>query len=538
MKRIILFFFAIMVTIGCHQMKYKNSSTEINITHNKDAIVGDTVEFAGYIIDSNNSYLEYYWSFIKKPLNSKSYIIDSDKMNASFIPDQKGEYVANLKVFNGKTTISKFFNIKIQGLPLKIKPISDKISLSSIRPLSIEVEGKLMEKVRYTITSNNQKIINDKLITIFGKSIGNTDVFIPVNRSTPTFKEVDLKITAKSDQHLSASTSFSILLGEHSIQMPSLSRHFSFSGNRAIVTSNSRVHILEKKDGRWKTMKNLPMSSSPESVDIHGDYAITSNRQDGLVYIFYYNGKTWTEQAKLIINDFKDNPDTRKLLAISKNHAIVSIPASYRNNFRGAVYVFQRSEKTWIQKHKITGKAYEDFGDPIDIYGNYLIIGGDKAYIYHNKNNIWYQQAELKGLGYPHSLGIHGKYAIVSYKTGSKNIESGGIPYIFHRSGDKWSLQKELVSENKVRKFGHNVSISGDYIVVSEPGYKRGSIYIFKRDKSDWIKRRTINRANNDLNYYGFGYGFSIDNNQIHVWEHDDYYGSIFTIPKTFWEKK
>jgi len=93
------------------------------------------------------------------------------------------------------------------------------------------------------------------------------------------------------------------------------------------------------------------------SVTISGDVAIVgaygedaSGLSDaGSAYIFYWNGTSWNQQAKIVASDRAANDLFGYCVSISGNYAIVGAP---NENEAGAAYIFMRYGGNWTQQKK------------------------------------------------------------------------------------------------------------------------------------------------------------------------------------------
>lgn len=134
----------------------------------------------------------------------------------------------------------------------------------------------------------------------------------------------------------------------------------------------------------------------------------------------------------------------------------------------------------------------------------------------------WQQQANLfaseraENNYFGYCVSISGDYAITGELYGVGNEADAGSAYVFIRDGDNWLQQAKLTADNGAagNKFGHSVSVSGDYAIVGAPYTSDledncGSAYIFKRYGDDWIQQAKLtasDAAMDDL----FGYSVSI----------------------------
>lgn len=184
----------------------------------------------------------------------------------------------------------------------------------------------------------------------------------------------------------------------------------------------------------------------------------------------------------------------------------------------GAVYIFQRSGATWIERTKLTAldsRANHGFsaGRGVSIAGGYLAVGalhdGDKgadagaAYIFKQSGNAWVQQAKLTasdaaaGASFGAALSIRNEYLIVGAPKEhdpATEIGARGAAYIFKRSGTTWTQQAKVTASDRgeLANFGQAVSISGDYAIVGNPWFHSSAAYIFERIGTKWTQQVKI----------------------------------------------
>jgi len=122
------------------------------------------------------------------------------------------------------------------------------------------------------------------------------------------------------------------------------------------------------------------------SVSISGDLAIVGAYEDddngyesGSAYIFWWDGTSWIEQAKLAASDAEAGDYFGQDVSISGDYAIVG---AYRDADNGAgsgsAYMFKRQGRSWIQQDKLLpsdGAAGDYFGISVSISGDYAIVG-------------------------------------------------------------------------------------------------------------------------------------------------------------------
>ena len=254
------------------------------------------------------------------------------------------------------------------------------------------------------------------------------------------------------------------------------------------------------------------------SVSISGDYAIVGapfnddNEVDsGSAYIFFRDGTSWKEQAKLTAGDPGREDNFGYAAAIDGDYAIIGAWAKGGDE-TGAAYIFFRSGTNWKEQAKLTASDSAEgnfFGRTVAINGDYAIVGSPfnddggqdagSAYIFFRNGITWKEQVKLiagdaeEGDQLGSAVAISGDYAIIGSPADDDAGSKSGSAYIFFRSGNTWKEQAKLTAGDVAEKdnFGSAVAISGDYAIVGSPsdddaGSKSGSAYAFVRSGTTW----------------------------------------------------
>lgn len=261
------------------------------------------------------------------------------------------------------------------------------------------------------------------------------------------------------------------------------------------------------------------------SVSISGDYAIVGAFFDdgwtGSAYVFYFDGTSWTQQAKLTASDGAAKDYFGFSVSISGEYAIIGADCGDGNETdSGSAYIFTPNDvdpNNWYQQAKLTasdGAAYDRFGCSVSISGDYAIVGacldddnGDwsgSAYIFYFDGISWTEQQKLTASDGAAGdkfgrVSISGDYAIVGADNDDDNGSNSGSAYIFKRDGISWTEQAKLLASDGAASdyFGLSVSVCGDYAIVGayfddDNGDDSGSAYIFKRDGASWIEQAKL----------------------------------------------
>ncbi len=252
------------------------------------------------------------------------------------------------------------------------------------------------------------------------------------------------------------------------------------------------------------------------SVAMDGDTIIIGANGDaglgllsGAAYVFERDAEdsnSWGQLAKLTADD--GDAGDQFGFSVSQGGDTIVVGAPGDDDFRGAVYIFERSAgeaNTWGQVAKMMaadGAANDQFGVSVALDGDTIAIGtlgADDArgavYIFERSGgeaSDWEQVAKLiPSDGSPNdlfggSIGMDGDLFVAGAPGG--NLLRGAA-YIFERGAgeaDTWGQVAKLIASDGVvfDQFGSAVAIDGNTIVVGAwvDDFLRGSAYIFERN--------------------------------------------------------
>ena len=296
------------------------------------------------------------------------------------------------------------------------------------------------------------------------------------------------------------------------------------------------------------------------SVSISGDYAIVgANLNDddgsssGAVYIFKKDqggADNWGELKKLTASDAAADDEFGWSVSISGDYAIVGANLDDDNgSSSGSAYIFKKDQggaDNWGELKKLTASdaaASDFFGWSVSISGDYAIVGANlddddgsssgSVYIFKKDQGGADNWGELKKLtasdaatgdNFGYNVSISGDYAIVSaYSSASFS----GAAYIYKKDqggADNWGELKKLTASDAATSdnFGQCVSISGDYTIVGadgndDDGSSSGSAYIYKKDQGgadNWGELKKLT-ASDAAAYDFFGINVSISGDYV-----------------------
>ncbi len=279
------------------------------------------------------------------------------------------------------------------------------------------------------------------------------------------------------------------------------------------------------------------------SVCISGNTAVIGAHGDGdytgSAYIFRFNGSSWVQEAKLLASDGAAGDNFGCVVGISGDIAIIGARGDDDNT--GSAYIFWFNGSSWVQEAKLLasdGESGDDFGISVGIWGDTAIIGAamdynqipdaytGSAYIFRFNGWSWVQQAKLlasdAGMDldfFGWSVGICANTAVIGAYGNDDDGNSSGSAYIFRFNGSSWGQQAKLLASDGTADdyFGYCVGISGDTVVIGangddDKGNGSGSAYIFWFNDSSWVEEAKLLASDGSVgDNFGYRVGISGD---------------------------
>ncbi len=175
----------------------------------------------------------------------------------------------------------------------------------------------------------------------------------------------------------------------------------------------------------------------------------------------------------------------------------------------------------------------DGLGSSVSISGNYAIAGApqDSGVVGTESGSVqifflsptgWIQLVKLTaedaeaGDRFGHTVSISGDYVIVGAPGKSGSQIGTGAAYIFFRSETGWVQQAKLTAPDAEAEdiFGFSVAMDGDTVIIgayhrNAPEADSGAAYIFVRRGTDWIQQAKLT-ANDGKAFDWFGYSVAI----------------------------
>lgn len=250
---------------------------------------------------------------------------------------------------------------------------------------------------------------------------------------------------------------------------------------------------------------------------------VFSLNRAGAVYVFVWNGTTWSQQARLTASNRDDRDGFGTRVAISGDTIVASATGEDSSSTgvngqinegasdSGAAYVFNRSGTTWSETAflKASNAAADDlFGTSLSLETDTLVVGARG------------EDSAATGAGGNQS---------------DDSVQDAGAAYVFKRTAGQWSQDAYLKPSNTRFNFvfGVSVAISGDTVAVGAPGEdgnatgvggnqsstgfgSAGAAYVFTRSGSTWTPQAYVKASNTDAGD-GFGVSLTLDGDRLVV---------------------
>ncbi|QQR90554.1 MAG: FG-GAP repeat protein [Myxococcales bacterium] len=136
-----------------------------------------------------------------------------------------------------------------------------------------------------------------------------------------------------------------------------------------------------------------------------------SNSEAGAVYLFERVGNSWIEQQRVTGSLLQDHDNYGWPITLSGTRLVIGASAYDAPSRTGRVYVFEYDGSSWTETQTFTASdagAGDGFGSSLSLRGDTLLVGapgsgtGGAAYLYQYNGNLWqegiiYTQASNSG---------------------------------------------------------------------------------------------------------------------------------------------
>ncbi|MFT5462985.1 MAG: PKD repeat protein [Planctomycetota bacterium] len=286
------------------------------------------------------------------------------------------------------------------------------------------------------------------------------------------------------------------------------------------------AYVFEYDGTSWTETGELVASDGAlgdqlgQSVAIEGDFVfcsaifndapVTTLGDEGAVYVFEYDGSSWSQSQKLVASDAEETEEFGSSIAVNGTRLIVGCNKENEAALTaaGAVYVFDYDGTNWLETAKIVPSLRhngQSFGASVDIEGDRIVVGADEndtlggttragaLWIYEFDGINWNEVAKLEasdaqmddllGTG----CALQGDF-IVGGAIGEDSADTnGGAAYLFEYDGATWNEIAKLVGtvSGISDTLGRNVNVQGDFVLANSRvartgvGSNVGGVFIF-----------------------------------------------------------
>eukprot|EP01083_Nonionella_stella_P182296 655573_1 len=328
-------------------------------------------------------------------------------------------------------------------------------------------------------------------------------------------------------------------------------------GDNPKGTQSGSVYVFQQHDDQWNVTQRLfpddggYMDNFGRTVCVYDSYAFIAAPYDndmgsdsGSVYIYSNVDDIWTQSVKLTPDDLTDNAFFGWDIAMYHDYALIGAPSWWGSSPKGSAYFYQKVNDSWTFVMKVSPDTpvTAGFGVSVAMWDDHAIIGAYEdtddsgnitvsAYVYQKVNDIWSQTAKLipsdgtsgedmNGL----PVSIYANYAVIGASY-SNSI------YIFENVNGVWTETQSISGESSGDKFGRDVVMYGQYILVGAEAANdgKGKGYAFKNINGTWSLWDTFIAADGTFSDR-FAYSISVYNNVVFFGAHkkNNYQGAAY----------
>lgn len=286
---------------------------------------------------------------------------------------------------------------------------------------------------------------------------------------------------------------------------------FEFDGS--IWNQAAKLNAL---DGAREDRFGLAVCLSNDRALIGAPTDDDNGDSSGSVYVFEFDGSTWSETAKLISSNGADGDRFGAAIDLSANRALIGSPLHENNGSRtGAAHMFEFDGANWNETGRLIamdGGADDLFGASVDLFGDSALIGAERfddgspdsgaAFFFHFDGTSWNESGKLTpsdaeaGDRLGGSVGLSGERALIGAAFSDADGTDSGAAYVFDFNGANWSEVRKFTAGTSAAKdrFGESVDSSRTRVLVGAPGEDddTGAVHVFEFDGMTWSSTASL----------------------------------------------
>lgn len=225
-----------------------------------------------------------------------------------------------------------------------------------------------------------------------------------------------------------------------------------------------------------------------------------SGATEGAVYIYHWDGTTWSEVQKLVSDEHTSSGYYARSLALSDNQLVVGSLDGYERS--GAAYVYELAGEELVFQAQLTPASGQASGNSVAMDDDVIVVGATgsgfdagSAYVYRRTDTTWHEEATLSAgdgrinSSYGYKVSINGDTILVSspYWINDGEIDNGDSVYVYTWDDESWNETSHIVSPDETGgsdSFGNSISSDDNIAIVGaltddDAGENSGSAFIF-----------------------------------------------------------
>lgn len=240
------------------------------------------------------------------------------------------------------------------------------------------------------------------------------------------------------------------------------------------------------------------------AISMHGTTLVVGAYGDGgagAAYVFTFDDGRWTERTKLIASDAHGGALFGYAVAVHGDRLIVGSPRNHNLGYEaGSAYLFQSMvDGTWTEQATLNardGRSDDWFGMSVEILGDTVAVGAPHygrrgtrktgaVYLFKRIFRTWIQQAKLvsgdvdEGEQFGRSIALADKSMIIGAPWGGPGDASFLVSYLcFWREHSRLTVNATADED----WFGFDLAFDRHTIVVGSPGVDdaKGTVHIYE----------------------------------------------------------
>jgi len=290
------------------------------------------------------------------------------------------------------------------------------------------------------------------------------------------------------------------------------------------VDKNTHPELWEKLGGGGYKEEGILTASDAQAEDrffvvssyegrlVVGAYGQSTAAIDaGKVYIYDWNGSSYTEVGQLTASDASDGDFFGTSVSVYEDRLVVGASHESTAGYRkGKVYIYDWNGSQYIEVGTLTASdAINDdrFGKAVSVYENRLVVGAyfrdtpdqnaGKVYIYDWNGSSYTEVSQLTASDgesfdyFGSSVSVYEDRLSVGAPTNDTVGSNAGKVYIYDWNGSQYVEVGTLTASDAINddRFGSAVSVYENRLVVGAPRQgTAGKVYIYDWEVSQYIE--------------------------------------------------